>query len=114
MAVRWEFMMTNLALMVSLFLGAPQIQYADKNLGSLVRDQLFNEVVRMDRAADRQWVACRTAGELSERQRKVRRQAIAAIGGLPEKTPLPSLRRRKRRHPCKFPHPLRILLLALA
>lgn len=80
--------MTNLALMVSLFLGAPQIQYADKNLGSLVRDQLFNEVVRMDRAADRQWVACRTAGELSERQRKVRRQAIAAIGGFPKKTPL--------------------------
>ena len=81
-------MVTNLALMVSVSLGTPQIQYAGMNLGSLVRDRLFNEAVKLDRAADQRWVACRTAKELSVLQQEVRQQAVAAVGGFPEKTPL--------------------------
>ena len=80
--------MTNLTLLVSLLLGTPQVQCAGGNLGSLVRDQLFNEAVRMDRAADAAWTACASRDALSARQAEVRRQTIAAIGGFPEKTPL--------------------------
>ena len=80
--------MTNLTLLVSLFLGASQVHFAGKSLGSLVRDRLFNEAVRLDRAADAQWTACRTVEELSARQSEVRRMAIAAVGGFPDRTPL--------------------------
>ena len=80
--------MTNLTLLVSLLLGSPQIQCAGDSLGSLVRDQLFNEAMRLDRAADAEWTACKTREELAVRQSEVRRRTIDAIGGLPEKTPL--------------------------
>ena len=50
--------MTNLTMLVSLLLGTPQVQCAGGNLGMLVRDQLFNESVRLDRAADAAWTAC--------------------------------------------------------
>ncbi len=80
--------MTNLTMLVSLLLGTPQVQCAGGNLGMLVRDQLFNESVRLDRAADAAWTACMSSETLKARQAEVRRRTIDAIGGFPEKTPL--------------------------
>lgn len=80
--------MTNLTLLVSLLLGTPQVQCAGGSLGSLVRDQLFNEAVRMDRAADAAWTECSSREALVARQSEVRARTLAAIGGFPEKTPL--------------------------
>ena len=80
--------MTNLALVVSLLLSTPQLRCGDSDLGRCVRDSLFNEVVRLDRAADAAWVACDTPEKLAARQREVREKTIAAIGGFPDKTPL--------------------------
>ena len=80
--------MTNLTLLVSMLLGAPQVQCAGGSLGMLVRDQLFNEAVRLDRAADSAWTACASGEALKSRQADVRRRTIEAIGGFPEKTPL--------------------------
>ena len=80
--------MTNLTLLVSLLLGTPQVQCAGGSLGSLVRDQLFNEAVRMDRAADAAWTACASRDALVARQAEVRARTLASIGGSPEKTPL--------------------------
>ena len=81
-------MTTNLTLAVSLLLSAPQLRCADSDLGRCVRDSLFNEVVRLDRAADAAWAACDTPEKLAARQREVRERTIAVIGGLPERTPL--------------------------
>ena len=85
-----ELVVKNIAIssLVSPFLGAPQVRFSGNSLGSLVRDRLFNEVVRLDRAADARWTACKTRDELSARQTEVRRMAIDAIGGFPERTPL--------------------------
>jgi len=80
--------MTNLTLLVSLLLGAPQVQCAGGSLGSQVRDSLFNEAVRLDRAADAAWTSCASRHDLSARQAEVRERTIAAIGGFPDKTPL--------------------------
>ena len=80
--------MTNMALVVSLILSTPQLRCGDSDLGRCVRDSLFNEIVRLDRAADAAWAACDTPQRLAARQREVREKTIAAIGGLPEKTPL--------------------------
>ena len=80
--------MTNLTLLVTLLLGTPQVQCAGGGLGSLVRDQLFNEAVRLDRAADAAWTSCATREALAAHQAEVRRRTIEAIGGFPEKTPL--------------------------
>ena len=82
--------MTNLTLLVSLLLGTPQVQSAGDSIGRLVRDNLFNEAVRLDRAADAAWTACSTKEQLAARQAAVRAATIAAIGGFPEKTPLNS------------------------
>ena len=49
--------MTNLALIVSLMLGTQQLQCGGSDIGKTVRDSLFNEVVRQDRAADVAWLA---------------------------------------------------------
>ena len=80
--------MTNLTILVSLLLGLPQVKCGKDGLNSLVRDQLFNEAVRLDRAADAAWTACRTKEELAARQAEVRARTLAALGGFPEKTPL--------------------------
>ncbi|MBR4654341.1 MAG: hypothetical protein IKO72_13355 [Kiritimatiellae bacterium] len=80
--------MTNLTLLVSLMLGTPQVQCAGGSLGTLVRDQLFNEAMRLDRAADAAWTECTTRSALAARQTEVRRRTIEALGGFPEKTPL--------------------------
>ena len=80
--------MTNLAVLVSLLLGVPQVQSGGDGLKTLVRDQLFNETVRLDRAADAAWTACASVDALKSRQEEVRRRVIDAIGGFPEKTPL--------------------------
>ena len=80
--------MTNLTLVVSLVLGAQQLQCGGSDIGRTVRDSLFNEVVRQDRAADAAWIACDTRDKLAARQREVRERTIAAMGGFPEKTPL--------------------------
>ena len=80
--------MTNLALIVSLMLGTQQLQCGGSDIGKTVRDSLFNEVVRQDRAADAAWLACDTKEKLAARQACVRAGVLNAIGGLPEKTPL--------------------------
>ena len=80
--------MTNLTLIVSLMLGTQQLQCGGSDIGRDVRDSLFNEVVRQDRAADAAWVACDTKEKLAARQASVRAGVLNAIGGLPEKTPL--------------------------
>ena len=80
--------MTNLTLVVSLMLSTPQLTCGESDLGRCVRDSLFNEVVRLDRAADAAWAACDTQEKLAARQREVREKTIAALGGFPEKTPL--------------------------
>lgn len=80
--------MTNLTLVVSLVLGAQQLQCGGSDIGRTVRDSLFNEVVRQDRAADAAWIACDTREKLAARQREVREKTIAAMGGFPKKTPL--------------------------
>ena len=80
--------MTNLTLLVAMLLGAPQVECGGDGIGRLVRDNLFNETVRLDRAADAAWTACATPGALAARQAKVRAATIAAIGGFPDKTPL--------------------------
>ena len=80
--------MTNLALIVSLMLGTQQLQCGGSDIGKTVRDSLFNEVVRQDRAADAAWLACDTKEKLAAHQAWVRAGVLNAIGGLPEKTPL--------------------------
>ena len=80
--------MTNLTLVASLMLSTPHLMCGDSDLGRCVRDSLFNEVVRLDRAADAAWTACDTPGKLAARQREVREKTIAALGGFPDKTPL--------------------------
>ena len=80
--------MTNLALIVSLMLGTQQLQCGGSDIGKTVRDSLFNEVVRQDRAADAAWLACDTKEKLAEHQAWVRAGVLSVIGGLPEKTPL--------------------------
>ena len=80
--------MTNLALIVSLMLGTQQLQCGGSDIGKTVRDSLFNEVVRQDRAADAAWLACDTKEKLAAHQAWVRAGVLSAIGGLPEKTPL--------------------------
>ena len=80
--------MTNLTILVSLMLGTQQLQCGGSDIGKTVRDSLFNEVVRQDRAADAAWLACDTKEKLAARQANVRAGVLNAIGGLPEKTPL--------------------------
>ena len=80
--------MTNLTILVSLMLGTQQLQCGGSDIGRDVRDSLFNEVVRQDRAADAAWLACDTKEKLAVRQAHVRAGVLDAIGGLPEKTPL--------------------------
>ncbi len=80
--------MTNLTLLVAMLLGAPQVECGGDSIGRLVRDNIFNDAVRLDRAADAAWTACATREALAARQAKVRAATIAAIGGFPEKTPL--------------------------
>ncbi len=52
--------MTNLTLLVSLMLCAPNVQCGGDSLGRLVRDDLFTRAVRMDRASDAAWPGCAT------------------------------------------------------
>ena len=59
----------------ALLLSTPQLRCGDSDLGRCVRDSLFNEVVRLDRAADAAWVACDTPEKLAARQREVRELA---------------------------------------
>ena len=80
--------MTNLTILVSLLLGAPNVQCGGDSLGKIVRDDLFTRAVRMDRAADAAWTACGTKEELAARQASVRASVLSSIGGFPEKTPL--------------------------
>ena len=77
--------MTNLTILVSLMLGTQQLQCGGSDIGKTVRDSLFNEVVRQDRAADAAWLACDTKEKLAEHQAWVRAGVLNAIGGLPEK-----------------------------
>ncbi|MBP5320832.1 MAG: prolyl oligopeptidase family serine peptidase [Kiritimatiellae bacterium] len=81
-------MVTNLTFVVSLLLGTLNLKCGDSDLGRSVYDNLFNEVVRLDRAADAAWVACATKEAVAARQADVRMKTLAAIGGFPEKTPL--------------------------
>ena len=80
--------MTNLTLLVALMLSMPQVKCGKDSVGSLVRDQLFNESVRLDRAADAAWTGCATPAALKARQAEVRAKTVAALGGFPERTPL--------------------------
>lgn len=80
--------MTNLALVVSLLLKGPMLESGGHDLGYQVYDGLFNEVVRLDRAADAAWTQCASPAALAERQSEVRNKVIEAIGGFPERTPL--------------------------
>ena len=80
--------MTNLALIVSMILATPQLRCGNEDMGRQVYDNLFNEVVRQDRAADAAWTDCKTPAAVAARQKSVRESAIASMGGFPEKTPL--------------------------
>lgn len=80
--------MTNLATVVSMVLSTSLLTSGNSNLGRTPHDNLFNEVVRLDRASDAAWTACATREAVAARQAAVREQVIAAIGGFPERTPL--------------------------
>ena len=57
-------------------------------LATCVYDAVFNRVVAADRACDAAWTSLRTPEEVRAHQREVRRKAIVAMGGFPERTPL--------------------------
>lgn len=80
--------MTNLATVVSMALSTSLLTSGNSHLGRTPHDNLFNEVVRLDRASDAAWTACATRAAVAARQAAVREQVIAAIGGFPERTPL--------------------------
>ena len=80
--------MTNLTLLVSLMLCAPNVQCGGDSLGRLVRDDLFTRAVRMDRASDAAWTDCATKDALAARQASVRAAVLDSIGGFPARTPL--------------------------
>lgn len=80
--------MTNLVNVVSAVLSASLLKFGDSHLGRTPHDNLFNQVVRLDRASDAAWTSCTTREALAERQTAVREKTIAAIGGFPAKTPL--------------------------
>ncbi|MGN0846348.1 MAG: alpha/beta hydrolase family protein [Kiritimatiellia bacterium] len=55
---------------------------------TLVWDAALAKVARLDKAADAQWGACRSAAEVKARQADLRRRMIEAVGGFPGRVPL--------------------------
>lgn len=80
--------MTNLVNVISAVLSASLLKVGDSHMGRTPHDNLFNQVVRLDRASDAAWTACATREALAARQAAVREKTVAAIGGFPAKTPL--------------------------
>ena len=63
-------------------------EFDGKRLDAFAFDLTYAKVVEADRAADAAWMDLKSSAEIESRRTFVREKALAAIGGLPERTPL--------------------------
>ena len=69
-------------------LARPLVAYDGKELSRQVYDIVYKRICELDRQADDTWADFVSAEDAAGRQRRVREEAIRAMGGLPERTPL--------------------------
>ena len=69
-------------------LAKPLVSYDGTELSRQVYDIVYKRICELDRAADDSWSKPVSAGEFAASCQRVREEAIRAMGGLPERTPL--------------------------